>query len=571
MADSQSLPFAAATGTGAEKKQGRITQIVLSLIIFAGFVVLLFVPDAPGGAGSLFDQILDLFGTNFYPTLFSAALYAVIGMYAVLLVCTIVSVFLKNDKAVRLNLLKTIVALLVLLFYIYAIGLPLEKVFRDDSTFIALNSVVISLALGVIALFVLLFTAYKAFGFVKLFSVLFAAGFLAVYSFEFISSYTFDSLVSGIELGTGALNTVTEIVFQVFAIALLANLVIALFSTMGKGTAVLDLVRAVVVFVLAVAAYVLLGIYDGFENGFTYIGTIVSVAIALVQFVFALIVLLVLHARKKREQAAATVVPLAPPAQESPFVVDGNNQMALRGWEEPAVQPAPAAPVFAEEAERTNNAFEAAAQLSFEDIAADAEEPAAETFEEQAAEPAAEAAPEPETADAAAYENVIRDEQEEPAAKEEPKEEKPFDFDQARYDGSFNRAYADYTEKQEAERERPYESYRAATPPPSYYAAPRTYGQSAAQQPAAPYYDTPATAGYVPDAFLNGLNAAERDEFTKLFISRIYGENKRLPVYTVGGDNSEFFAKIFVFMGRYRNVISDGLLEKIYEYSNLIR
>ena len=176
--------------------------------------------------------------------------------------------------------------------------------------------------------------------------MLFAAGFLAVYSFEFISSYTssytFDSLVGGIELGTGALNTVTEIVFQVFAIALLANLVIALFSTMGKGTAVLDLVRAVVVFVLAVAAYVLLGIFDGFENGFTYIGTIVSVAIALVQFVFALIVLLVLHARKKREQAAATVVPLAPPAQESPFVVDGNNQMALRGWEEPAVQPAPA-------------------------------------------------------------------------------------------------------------------------------------------------------------------------------------------------------------------------------------
>ena len=149
-------------------------------------------------------------------------------------------------------------------------------------------------------LFVLLFTAYKAFGFVKLFSVLFAAGFLAVYSFEFIVFYTFDSLVGGIELGTGTLNTVTEIVFQVFAIALLANLVIALFSTMGKGTAVLDLVRAVVVFVLAVAAYVLLGIYDGFENGFTYIGTIVSVAIALVQFVFALIVLLVLHARKKR-------------------------------------------------------------------------------------------------------------------------------------------------------------------------------------------------------------------------------------------------------------------------------
>ena len=75
----------------------------------------------------------------------------------------------------------------------------------------------------------------------------------------------------------------------------------------------------------------------------------------------------------------------------------------------------------------------------------------------------------------------------------------------------------------------------------------------------------------MPDAFINGLTAAERDEFNKLFISRIYGENKRLPAYVVGGDNREFFAKIFVFMGRYRNVISDGLLEKIYEYSNLIR
>ena len=78
-------------------------------------------------------------------------------------------------------------------------------------------------------------------------------------------------------------------------------------------------------------------------------------------------------------------------------------------------------------------------------------------------------------------------------------------------------------------------------------------------------------AGFVPDMFISSLTPAERDEFDRLFISRIYGENKRLPSYQIGGDNREFFSKIFVFMGRYRNVISEGLLEKIYNYSNSIK
>ena len=107
--------------------------------------------------------------------------------------------------------------------------------------------------------------------------------------------------------------------------------------------------------------------------------------------------------------------------------------------------------------------------------------------------------------------------------------------------------------------------------PGKFYALPQAPQQPYPQQPyAAPdYYG--ASGGYVPDAFINGLTPAERDEFTRLFISRVYGENRRLPVYRVGEDNREFFTKIFVFMGRYRNIISDGLLEKIYNYSNLVR
>ena len=96
------------------------------------------------------------------------------------------------------------------------------------------------------------------------------------------------------------------------------------------------------------------------------------------------------------------------------------------------------------------------------------------------------------------------------------------------------------------------------------------YQQPYAQQPAygqQPYYAN----NYIPDAFFSSLTPAEKDEFDRLFISRIYGDNKRLPAYRIGGDNREFFTKVFVFMGRYRNVISDGLLEKIYNYSNSIR
>ena len=126
--------------------------------------------------------------------------------------------------------------------------------------------------------------------------------------------------------------------------------------------------------------------------------------------------------------------------------------------------------------------------------------------------------------------------------------------------------------KQEEPQQQPYYGYASGYQQPNYqqppyYGAQQPYAPPYAQQNAAPYY----APGYIPDAFLSSLTPAERDEFDRLFISRIYGDNKRLPAYRVGGDNREFFTKIFVFMGRYRNVITDGLLEKIYNYSNSIR
>ena len=553
------FPAPEAVKAAPEKKEGRIAQLILSLVIFAGFVVLLFVPDSAGGGSLMLDEIIGLFKhftLNFEAMpVYAAALLFFLAAYAVLLLCTIVSLFKRNRAAAKLNILKTAFMLLATVFYVLSLlyeGIPYDAIFTDAKTFIAINSTVISLAFGFIMLLVLLFTAHKSFGLVKLVYVLLAAVFLAVASQTFVGFYDFIGMLKGADLemcvsASKTLQTITSVVFQAFACALLLNFILALFSAISKRTAGLDLARSCVLLVLAAGSFVLLGVCTKFANGFfDYLGTIVATAAALVQFLFSLVVLIILRSQKKREarEAAQTEQPVQP----SPFIVGADNQMAMRGLEQPAYAPQPQvqaeqpAPVF-EEAARANDALEEAAQLTFDDI------------------PASEPEPEPEPEPAAAYENVIRDE---PAPEKEEKEEKPYDFDQARYDGTFNRAYADFSEKPQ-QTEQAYEPYR----PAQTYQAPRTYTQPAPAQNTAPF--TEAQASYVPDAFINGLTAAERDEFNKLFISRIYGENKRLPAYIIGGDNREFFTKVFVFMGRYRNVISDGLLEKIYEYSNLIR
>ena len=565
------FPAPEAVKAAPEKKEGRIAQLILSLVIFAGFVVLLFVPDSAFGSlqpmsdsalgGSLMlGEIVGLFKhftLNFEAMpVYAAALLFFLAAYAVLLLCTIVSLFKRNRAAAKLNILKTAFMLLATVFYILSLlyegVLSYDDIFTDPKTFIAINSTVISLAFGFIMLLVLLFTAHKSFGLVKLVYVLLAAVFLAVASQTFVGVYDFTGMLKGADLeiyvsASKTLQTITSIVFQAFACALLLNFILALFSAISKRTEGLDLARSCVLLVLAAGAFVLLGVCTKFANGFfDYLGTIVATAAALVQFLFSLVVLIILRSQKKREarEAAQTEQPVQP----SPFIVGADNQMAMRGLEQPAYAPQPQAqaeqpaPVF-EEAARANDALEEAAQLTFDDI------------------PASEPDPEPEPEPAAAYENVIRDE---PAPEKEEKEEKPYDFDQARYDGTFNRAYAEFSEKPQ-QTEQAYEPYR----PAQTYQAPRTYTQPAPAQNTAPFAE--AQASYVPDAFINGLTAAERDEFNKLFISRIYGENKRLPAYIIGGDNREFFTKVFVFMGRYRNVISDGLLEKIYEYSNLIR
>ncbi len=71
---------------------------------------------------------------------------------------------------------------------------------------------------------------------------------------------------------------------------------------------------------------------------------------------------------------------------------------------------------------------------------------------------------------------------------------------------------------------------------------------------------------YVYDPFIKTLTVQERNEFGDLFIANIYGLRSYLPTYIIGGDNKMFFDRVFIYLGCYRNYISQELLEKIYLY-----
>lgn len=68
------------------------------------------------------------------------------------------------------------------------------------------------------------------------------------------------------------------------------------------------------------------------------------------------------------------------------------------------------------------------------------------------------------------------------------------------------------------------------------------------------------------DWFLESLTSEEKQEFTELFVYKYLGGTATLPEYVPGGNNYAFFRAFFLNLGKYRNRISDTLLEKMYQY-----
>ena len=69
------------------------------------------------------------------------------------------------------------------------------------------------------------------------------------------------------------------------------------------------------------------------------------------------------------------------------------------------------------------------------------------------------------------------------------------------------------------------------------------------------------------DAFMFNLSDKEKEDFVDLYIVRCKGSMPEIPAYVVGGDNREFFNKVFIYLGQYREKIPSGLLSKMYNFS----
>lgn len=80
-----------------------------------------------------------------------------------------------------------------------------------------------------------------------------------------------------------------------------------------------------------------------------------------------------------------------------------------------------------------------------------------------------------------------------------------------------------------------------------------------------------AACNGVTDKFIQKLNDEQKQEFLKIFIERPDGCISGIPDYVIGGDNSKFFSNVFIFLARVRDLVSDGLMNKMCEELNLIK
>ncbi len=91
------------------------------------------------------------------------------------------------------------------------------------------------------------------------------------------------------------------------------------------------------------------------------------------------------------------------------------------------------------------------------------------------------------------------------------------------------------------------------------------------EQPAERVYKVNTVYQGPTDEFLRKLTNDEKIEFAMIFIEKSKGEIGRVPEYAIGGDNRKFFSSVFIYLGRIRGIISDGLLNKMYKEINMFR
>lgn len=73
------------------------------------------------------------------------------------------------------------------------------------------------------------------------------------------------------------------------------------------------------------------------------------------------------------------------------------------------------------------------------------------------------------------------------------------------------------------------------------------------------------------DEFMDTLTDEEKVEFAKVFIEKSKCALPRIPDYEIGGHNDDFFPAIFIYLNKFRSILSSNLLAKIYKHINSVK
>lgn len=67
------------------------------------------------------------------------------------------------------------------------------------------------------------------------------------------------------------------------------------------------------------------------------------------------------------------------------------------------------------------------------------------------------------------------------------------------------------------------------------------------------------------DSFIKKLSNEEKAEFEQVFLEKSAKVPKNIPDYEVGGDNGKFFSRVMIYFSGVSAIISEGLMNKMYE------
>jgi hypothetical protein len=99
---------------------------------------------------------------------------------------------------------------------------------------------------------------------------------------------------------------------------------------------------------------------------------------------------------------------------------------------------------------------------------------------------------------------------------------------------------------------------------------PEKHEQPAALANEEPQVYNPVIYNGPVDDFIKTLPTELKVEFSRVFLERQCGNLGFIPDYKVGGNNDRFFNNVFIYFARLRNAVSDELINKMYEFGNLM-